>query len=87
MSVETSGRPLQALGGSISQPTGRPGYWQLGPFHAPKHVHAPFWYTPPLRHVDLAMPGAAVGAADELHVAVETTIVSCLQHCETGSSV
>jgi len=42
MSVETSGRPLQALGGSISQPTGRPGYWQLGPFHAPKHEHAPF---------------------------------------------
>jgi hypothetical protein len=28
-----------------------------------------------------------VGAADELHVVVETTIVSCLQHFETGSSV
>jgi len=33
------------------------------------------------------MLGAAVGAADELHVVVETTIVSSLQHFETGSSV
>ncbi len=70
-SVDWSGKPAHAVGGTMFQPTGMAGYWQLEPVQPPKHWHPPETETPPLRQTT-PVTGDMVGEAVGDEVVVQT---------------